>query len=41
MDAYRTPDSNFTRLPGYDFEPRYCRYAGRLSGPPRPVSIDP
>lgn len=27
-DAYRTPDSRFSRLPGYDFDPHYTTVAG-------------
>ena len=27
-DIYRTPDSRFSRLPGYDFEPHYTTVAG-------------
>ena len=28
IDAYRTPDERFERLPGYDFEPRYLEQDG-------------
>lgn len=41
MDAYRTPDSHFEGLPGYDFAPRYVEqdglrmhYLDEGSGPP-------
>jgi hypothetical protein len=28
IEAYRTPDARFDRLPGYEFEPRYATVDG-------------